>query len=52
MSDQGFWVAVWSIRPSLRLSVTSCRLGIGRSEAISDMSGILSVVTPVQEVTS
>lgn len=44
MNAQGYWVVTWSVAPGLRLPVTSCRVGISRSEAVESTGSILGAV--------
>lgn len=49
MNDLGYWVVTWSVAPGLRLPVTCTRVGISRSEAISDASAALAGLWPEGE---
>lgn len=44
MNEYGYWVAVWSVAPGLRLPVTCTRVGISRSEAVDDSRAVLPAV--------
>lgn len=46
MNRYGYWVAIWSLAPGLRMAVTVTRVGISRSEAQELSAGALPAASP------
>jgi hypothetical protein len=50
MNQYGYWQVTLSAAPGYRMAWTSARVGIGRSEAISDSLVALGATTPAREL--
>ena len=44
----GYWVAVWSVQPGVRMPLTCARVGISRSEAVLATASMAGLPTPAK----